>query len=200
MSVTPVAVSAFLGRGDTTSVQILGPAGHGKSSTLRAVMREARQLQGCPQYEYIPNGTSVFVTGLLGDCWFCVDEAQRLSNRERERLIHLRLQHGTRLFLASHEDLTTLFRTNNLPLHTVTLNTIGESHFDAILENRLTYFAFPGEPHATFSRDALVFLRERFGSDLRQAERFLFDFFQTSVRVPEPIVARQLRRESRSSP
>lgn len=200
VALVPAVVRSVLEWDDTIHLQILGAAGHGKSSVLRAMVREARQHRRIAAYEYIPNGADVFLAEIDEGSWFCLDEVQRLSERERQRLIRLCTERKPRLFLGSHEDLTPLFERAGLSLTTVMLDTLDDGHFNTVLENRLSYFSRSGMPHATFAPDALSFLRERFGSDLRHTERFLYDYFQLSVRSTVPITAKELRQESRLSP
>ncbi|MBC8135149.1 MAG: hypothetical protein H8F28_04575 [Fibrella sp.] len=200
ISLVPDTVRTILEREDDAHLQVLGAAGHGKSSVLRAMMREARQRRISAVYEYIPNGADRFLTDVPRGCWFCLDEVQRLSTPERTRLLGVSQKRDLRLFLGSHEDLGALFERVGVRLATVTLDIPDAVHFDAVLRNRLAYFALPDKPCATLSEDTFVFLRERFGSNLRQTERFLFDFFQLSVRTPKPITAKQLSRESESLP
>lgn len=196
-AILPPAMRFVMANNDTDSVQILGTAGHGKSSALRAVIRDAQWTDRWVAYEYIPHGAQSFGASVEVDGWFCLDEAQRLNPRERERLIELCREKNLRLFLGSHEDLTPLFNRARLPLATITLDTPEPAHFDKVLQNRLSRFARSGTPRASLTPDAFAFLRKRFGSDLRGAERFLFDVFQESVREPVAITGDRLRRESR---
>ena len=196
VAILPPPLRAYLQSDDTGHLQLLGATGRGKSSALRATMREARRRGILTAFEYLPLGVESLMTDIPDGCWFCLDEAQRLNPRERTRLITTVEARKARIFLGSHEDLTPLFEFHRLPLSTVTLDALDGVHFNAVLRNRLRYFAMPNGGHATLSEDALLYLRDRFGSDLRQTERFLYDVFQRSVRSPVPISADLLRRES----
>lgn len=184
----------------TAHGQILGDAGRGKSSLLRALAREATTLGAGSVYEYLPDGMTAYTSKVPTGAWFCLDEAQRLAPPERERLLTMAKAKCLRLLLASHENLAPLFARADLPLQTLDLADLGAAHFAAVIENRLAHFARPDTPYATLSPDALAFLRERFGSDLRGAERFLYEHFAAHVVSPIVLTANNFLTEAQSSP
>ncbi len=177
----------------TAHVQILGDAGAGKSSLLRAMAREATSTGNVAVYEYLPHDAIGFQSDVPHSAWFCLDEAQRLTGTERERLITQGREHRCRLLLATHEDLSPWFADAAMPLLSLDLGDLDAAHFAAVLENRLAYFARTDTPRAKFAPDTHAHLRARFGSDLRGAERFLYEYFAVDVRAPVTISADELR-------
>lgn len=177
----------------TAHVQILGDAGRGKSSLLRAIVREAGSAGSVAVYEYLPQGAYNYRSNVPHGAWFCLDEAQRLRAGERERLITQGREREHRLLVASHEDLSMWFANARMPLATLSLNDLSAAHFAAVLENRLAHFARPDTPRARFAPDALAYLRERFGTDLRGAERFLYEYFAAHVQTPVVITASEMQ-------
>lgn len=172
-------------------IQLLGDAGRGKSTTLLGAAARLRQNGHRVAVEYLPVGADRLWTPTAGLDAFALDEAQRLNAREASRL--LTAAKNTRLLLASHADWTAEFRRSGLPLRTVEIESLGEEHFRAALAARVEYSALPDRSHATLSPDALAWLRARFGTDLRGAERFLYGVFQTTVRTPAPVTAERLQ-------
>ncbi|MBC8140099.1 MAG: hypothetical protein H7Y38_01520 [Armatimonadetes bacterium] len=170
-------------------VQILGDAGRGKSSLLRAIVREARNAGSVAVYEYLPHDAIGYRSDVPSGAWFCLDEAQRLPHKERKRLLTQGRERRHRLIIASHEDLSAWFESTGMSLVSLNLGNLGAAHFAAVLENRLAFFVRPFTPHATFAPDALTWLHNRFGSDLRGAERFLYEYFAAHIRAPITITA-----------
>jgi chromosomal replication initiation ATPase DnaA len=179
-AVIPEAVHRALRPGG--NVQILGPAGSGKSTVLLALddkfLREGRTCA----YEYIPPGCRRFRTQTDGLEVFLLDEAQRLSRgvflllRERARLARAAAS-GIRLILGSHEDLRDDFRAERVELASVRLEPPDAEQLAVLLERRLGLFAQRPD-RAEFTPDSILWLLKHFGGDLRTMECFLYEFFQ----------------------
>jgi len=94
-----------------------------------------------------------------------LDEAQRLSSRERDRLLATVAKGSAgnlRLVLSSHEDLTPLFTQRALPL-TICYDAVTEDHLRAVIARRLAYFALTDIPSVTVTPDALSYLWQTYG-------------------------------------
>lgn len=191
VAVLPAELLAALGEPGGPHVQLLGDAGRGKSTTLLGAAARLRREGARVAVEYLPVGVSRFSTPTRGLDAYVLDEAQRLSPRERRRLFG-GARAGTRLLLGSHEDMTTAFDRAGLPLRSVLIESLGGGHFRAALLARIEHAAVSSGEHATLAPDALDWLRERFGTDLRSAERFLYGVYQSSIRSPEPVTAARL--------
>jgi hypothetical protein len=122
IAILPEPVYKVLVTATDVPLQIMGEPGRGKSSALRAIVREARRRQKAVAYEYIPEGSDTFQTEVEDSIWFCLDEVQRLNPRERQRLLGVCRERRTRLFVASHEDLSPLFAQAGLRIDTLTLD------------------------------------------------------------------------------
>jgi hypothetical protein len=173
VAVLPLALQAALSRG-VANLQILGPLGHGKTTALLAVADRLRAAGNRAAYEYLPDGQSRFITQAAGPGYFLLDEAQRLSGRERQRLVRLP---GIHFVLGSHEDFSPLFAARRLALTTIRIDN-DEDHLAALLERRLAYFALDGVPAITFDASAVRFLHRMFGGNVRAAQHFLYEVFQ----------------------
>lgn len=168
-------------------LQLLGPMGVGKSTTLLALHNyfaaEGRRVA----YEYLPPGQRRFETETAVLDTFLLDEAQRLWWGQRQKLRRLAGNGRLQIIFSSHEDLTGLFANRGLNLTSVDL--AGEMEvgwITAVLDKRLAYFALPDQPRARLSDDAPAYLYERFGHNLRQMEYFLYEVWQ-SLDGPERV-------------
>lgn len=195
IAVLPETVAAALTQSEK-HLQILGAAGRGKTTALRAIQAREKTEGRAAAYEYLPLGKRRFSTLVRGLGLFCLDEAQRLDAWERRRLVRTAAaREAARLVLAGHEDLTPLFAKHRIPLTTVRLDTVSVAHIQQLLEKRLDFFALsppPSSPRVTFRADALEWLCDVFGSDLRAAEHLLYEVFQ-ELTEPTPITAERLR-------
>ncbi len=192
VAIVPEPVEAALSAG-FVHVQILGEKGTGKTSALLALTRRWTREGKRVSYEYLPEGRSAFQTDPKGLDFFALDEAQRLSARERRRLLSLASRSPGRpgLILGSHEDFAPLFSRHALPLAGVRVDTPTDAHTAVVLQRRLAYFALTGKAPATLTPGALRYVQERFGADLREAEHFLYEVYQR-LRPDGPVEAAQL--------
>lgn len=173
-------------------LQIMGAAGAGKSSALRAIRREARQGQMHAVYEYIPDGADRFRAQVAPNTLFCLDEAQRLNSSERYRLMTMAQHANIRLCLGTHEDMAPLLRAAGLATQTVLIEDRTPDDYAAIWTKRLARFARQGAAYAVLDSAAIHHLQTRFRDDLRSAERFLYRYFQEKVNTPREITESDL--------
>ncbi|MBX3055498.1 MAG: ATP-binding protein [Anaerolineae bacterium] len=178
----PPAVQQILDEG-FTHLQLLGPKGCGKTTTLLKLAAMAQAQGQSVVYEYLPEGQSHFGSWPTSGGVFVLDEAQRLRRGERKRW----LGWGTAVtfIFSSHTDLTPYFHRAHLPLTTIWLDAeISLAHYHTWLERRLAYFALPGKRRLELADTAVAALYHHFGRDLREAEYFLYELFQHPW--PEP--------------
>ncbi|HRQ36396.1 MAG TPA: hypothetical protein PLD25_00590 [Chloroflexota bacterium] len=178
----PPAVQQIVDSG-FTHLQLLGPKGCGKTTTLLKLAADRQARGQTARYEYLPEGQSHFTSQPMDGTVFVLDEAQRLRWRERRRW----LGRGTAVtfIFSSHTDLTPHFRRANLPLTSVWLDEeISLAHYQTWLARRLAYFALPGKRRLGLDDTAVAALYRRFGRDMREAEYFLYELFQHPW--PEP--------------
>ena len=172
-------------------LQVLGELGRGKTSALLGLTAGWRRGGRRVAYEYLPEGRRVFKTQVAGLELLALDEAQRLSRRERERLLRA-AEAGLRLALGSHEDFAAAFAARGWPLTTVRLDAPDAAHLGRILARRLEYFAFdPARPGMTISDGAVAALHAAYGSNRRAIERCLYEVFQ-AVNVVGEVSAAQV--------
>ena len=192
IAVLPEAALRAAGQGG--HLQVLGERGRGKTTTLLGLQARLRQAGQRTAYEYVPEGQNTFQAALAGSDVFLLDEAQRLTRNERNRLLGA-ARAGLRLMLGSHDDLEPLFAAAGLRLGSLRLENEGRAHLEAVLVRRVAFFALtPVAPGVTFEPGAVDYLHVQFGTDLRASERFLYEVFQTLTR-PGPISAEQLRQQ-----
>jgi hypothetical protein len=185
-AILPESVASII-TGGFTHLQILGATGSGKTSTLLGLTARFTQAGRRAGYEYLPNGQHRFGTNVRGLEILLLDEAQRLSPRERDRLLATVAKGSAgnlRLVLSSHEDLTPLFTQCALPLATVSYDAITEEHLRAVITRRLAYFALTSDvPSVTVTPDALSYLWQTYGVNLRAVEHLLYEVFQRLQRT-----------------
>jgi hypothetical protein len=182
-----------------THLQILGAMGSGKTTTLLGLTAKLAQTGTRAAYEYLPNGQHHFGTNVSSLEILLLDEAQRLSPRERHRLLATvaRSAGNLRLVLSSHEDLTPLFAQRALALTTVRYDAITENHLRAIITRRLAYFALTDVPSVTVAPDALSYLWQTYRVNLRAVEHLLYEVFQR-LQQTGPITVEHLQMAAMS--
>ena len=160
-------------------LQLLGEKGCGKTSALFWLLAQL-EAEGAPAaYEHLPEGARRFTMELAGLDGFVLDEAQRLSWREKRRLVKER---PSRLILSSHQDLTRWFRRRGTLVVSVNLeHEVTLAQVTAVLHRRLDTFALDGRPRLTLSDDAIQFLHKQFSPDLRAMEFFLYEVWQDQI-------------------
>jgi hypothetical protein len=159
-------------------LQLLGGKGCGKTTTLLKLAAYYRGQGRRVVYEYIAEGQTHFAAELADASVFILDEAQRLNKRERRRWLREQADTAVPLTIfSSHENLAPLFKQR--PLQSIQLDAlISLTHYQAWIERRLAYFARPGVPQVALSAEAIRYLYHTFGTDMREAEYFLYDVFQ----------------------
>ena len=174
----------------STSLQLMGERGRGKTSLLRMMLHQLSQT-GRFAYESLPEGKH-FLSILFNMPWdgIVLDEAQRLSWWQKHRLF--RQMRGKRLLITTHENLGVWFRLYGLPYQTIQVaQFITPDRLAVILARRIAYFALPGVTPVSLQDDALAWLWGRYGDDVRRTEQALYEVFQR-VEKPEPISAATL--------
>jgi hypothetical protein len=165
-------------------VQVLGGQGRGKTTCLLGLAVRLRCSGLRVVYEYLAAGQGRFRTTLDGLDVFLLDEAQRLGSGERRRLLasarHART--GPRLVIGTHEDLTPTFARRGLALAIVGIDSVTATHVATVLARRLAHFAVDERPGIAFSADAVRYLCDAFGGNLRLIEGFLYEVFQSLPR------------------
>ena len=187
VAVLPQAVAAAVVQ--SSHLQLLGPMGIGKSSTLHAIAHQLRQNGQHVTYEYIPEGQRHFHTSLEALDTFCLDEAQRLGWWQRQKLRNW-MGNG-RLILGTHKNLSRILRSHLLTTIDLT-SVVDTAHWHAVLTRRLDHFALPNGPVVSFTDEAICYLAETFGPDLREGEYFLYEVWQQQQGI-KPITADQLQ-------
>ena len=162
---------------DFEHLQLLGSNGCGKTNTMLKIMERFLVDEKNTRYEYIAEGTTKLHTNLHGlDCFF-LDEAQRLNWWQRRQW--LKKANEVQMIFSSHRNLTAVFAQNKLPLHTINIETfITPDYYKQWLANRLAYFALEQSERVEFDDTAVTYLYDTFGSNIREAEYFLYDVWQ----------------------
>lgn len=192
VTVPPAAVERILTQ-PTVHIQVLGRKGRGKSTTLHYLQFRMQLAGQRTAYERIPRWQWHYDTPTDDLDVFALDEAQRLAPWQEARLFLAQRRAGWRLIIGSHRDHRLAFALAGLPVVTVrvgrqtTLARLAE-----ILARRLATFARGGDPAVSFSADAVDYLHERFGSNLRRMNHALYDYFQDALHAPGPITAQAL--------
>jgi hypothetical protein len=168
-------------------VQILGPAGAGKSTALRGIA--ANPPAAPAAYEYLPDGTRRFRTPLTGLRLFLLDEVQRLSLWERVRLFRAARRDAIRLVLGTHADLSLWMRLAGLPVATVRLRPPKAPELVARLARRIALAALPGATPPGLTPAAVAWLAATYGLDGRAQERLLYEAYQHLAHMNPPPAA-----------
>jgi len=185
-------------------LQLLGPLGAGKTTSLLGLQRRAQDHGLRTGYAYLAEGQHA-LTNEAGDVatldLFLLDEAQRLAGRSWRRLLAKiaeppgrdpSRQQPVRLVFSAHANQSARFAAAGLPLATVELGALSLPEYRAILDRRIATAALPGQPHATLTDDAIAYLQATFGPNRRAAEWLLYEVFQR-LRAPEVVSSAHLQ-------
>lgn len=156
---------------DSSHIQILGEIGRGKTTTLMGLQTHYKRAGKHVIYEYIPQGQSYFNSRLDSVEIFLLDEAQRVKSQALQGLL---TRENLKIILSTHQDFTPLIPS----IVTFRLGSITPDHLRHAIESRLTYFALNAQSDVCFADDAVDYLYQKFGSDLRGVEKFLYEVFQ----------------------
>ncbi len=175
VAVVPTQVQEVLDSG-FSNLQVLGEKGYGKTTLLLYLAAQQRYAGRRVAYERIPEDGRTFQTALDNlDC-FLLDEAQRLTNKERKRL--MKQTELIQLIVSSHEDFNGVFSVHKRPIMTVNLGVNGREHLRAVLNRRLAYFSLKDSSRAFISDEMIDFVWGEFGRDIRAVEQFLYEYYQ----------------------
>lgn len=151
------------------ALQVLGEAGHGKSTHLLAL---AARLEGAT-YEYVPEGARAFRAPLDARGPLCLDEAQRV----KPRLLRALFRTGRTLVLGTHADLSPHA---GRPLRTVRLEgPVPLERLRRIVARRLEWARRGPGPVPLPADDTLRALIARHAGDVRAIEGELYERYQT---------------------
>ncbi len=161
-----------------THLQIIGDAGHGKTSSLLALLG---RIDGA-RYVYVPDAARAD-TPWLG-LWrivarLCLDRRGPLLVDEAQRLprwaVALLSTRADTLVVATHDDLRADWRR---PIATVELHTIEPAFVDDVIAARLRWARRREGPTPKPTADLLRSLRERHGACVRALEAELYFHYQ----------------------
>ena len=172
-------------------LQILGAAGSGKTTLLLGICGGEYWGDQVPGYEYLGEGDQSYQTNMQAVDVFLLDEAQRLDRSSLHRLI-TKANEGTRLIFSSHRDLSNEFGRDGLKLKSVVIETHSRVRISKILLKRLATFSLGDSPKVNFTGEAIDFLCQTFGSDIRAMMDLLYEVFQ-DLQVTGSLTAADLR-------
>jgi hypothetical protein len=179
IAVLPPAVAAVLAD-ERSHMQLIGPMGCGKTTILQKLADHVRWSEKQVRYEYLAEGETQFYSVVQELDLFVLDEAQRLNWGERTRWLQAVKDGRLRTFFSSHKSLAGWFRRYRLPLQTIAVHEcITLPYYKAILDRRMAFFTIQNQSSATLSEDAVEWLHGNFGQDLREAEYFLYEVWQS---------------------
>ena len=158
--------------GHRQAVQLVGACGRGKTTRLLAIRRNHAEAS----YVYLPEDEPcpAIPTGSP----LLIDEAQRLSRRVRRQIF----SSGLPLVLATHCDLGHVLRRFGYSVRTYWIGSENTAERICRLLNRRVEASRLGPGRVpVVSMDEATQLAERFGSNVRAIEHFLYERVQTQV-------------------
>jgi hypothetical protein len=202
IAILPGKLSAWYAE-PSAVLQISGEKGVGKSSALFALQKILRTQAFNPEYAYIPLKRSKTQIDLDHPGPLLIDEAQRLSVSLRRKLlqrkptIQAHYAQTPSLIYTTHVNFKDDLRRLSIDFKSIHLSVLNHEDLTHLLERRVRYFSSDESCEVRFHPKAVDFLSRTFGSNLRQMEAYLYDFFQAIPSHPL-ISAQQLERHLNS--
>jgi hypothetical protein len=160
-----------------TALQFLGPCGHGKTTHLFALQRA---LPGATYVYLAEDGPQPRIPSVRP---LLLDEAQRLGRWQRRAIFN---QVGP-LILGSHEDHTAeLVRAGYRVVTEHVARLANPGRLRQALNRRIEASRSGPGPLPWIDEAQAAELHQRFGADIRQVERFLYDDFQQRLQEYAP--------------
>ncbi|XWX04023.1 hypothetical protein VZO05_00445 [Aggregatilineales bacterium SYSU G02658] len=180
--VLPPRIQALLAQG-FTHLELIAPKGSGKTTNLLGLCQHFSRMGARVEYERLPMGAHRIQTHPIKVDIFAIDETQRLFPHERVKLLWLARR--VRLLIGTHFTHRVEFALAGLPLVSLRVDHLtNREHLRQCVERRIRYFALdPDAPPITLSEDAIDWLWQQHGPDLRAVDQTLFAVFQ---RLPAP--------------
>ena len=170
--------------GDGQAVQLIGACGRGKTTRLLAMLRELPEAS----YVYLPEDGPC--PAIPAGCPLLIDEAQRLPRRVRGKI----LSTGLPLVLATHKDLERVLIRFGYSVRTIRIGHENTPELICrLLNRRIEASRLSAGPLPVLSLQLVDRLVQRFGSDVRAMEGFLYERAQTQVTQDQVIQDGEVR-------
>lgn len=151
------------------AVQLIGACGRGKTTRMLALMNRLPEASYIYLAEGEPCDAIPFGKPLL------IDEAQRLPRHVLKRILSTRLP----MVLATHRSLSRPLRRAGYQVHTQQISQTNDAATIRLIVNRrIDASRLSHGPVPTFSHEQAMKLSERFGSDIRSMESYLYEIVQ----------------------
>lgn len=171
------ATAADIANSDASVTQIIADSGHGKSTLLAAVLEELDQADVKYKFHYLQPTLFARVAVPASEIRvLVVDEFERLTRWNRRRLVRW-TQRGHRLIVSTHRDLR---RSMNSPVATVRLSTITVDGLQRYFTMRVEW-ASGDIGQFELTDDAIHWLLQKTGGNLRVVDAVLYESFQTAT-------------------
>ncbi len=158
--------------GHGQAVQLIGACGRGKTTRMLAIRMRLPEAS----YVYLPEDEPC--PAIPAGCPLLIDEAQRLPRRVRRQIFSTRLP----LVLATHDDLQRVLRRFGYSVRTVWIGSENTPELICrMLNRRIEASRLAEGPLPVVSLQQVNRLVDRFGSDVRAIENFLYEQVQTQV-------------------
>lgn len=161
--------------GSVKFTQVIAPAGHGKSTFLRATATALFVQDVCFEWHYLPRTLFSRVPIPASEVSvLIIDEVERLSRSNLRKLIRWCDRDSGRLVMSTHNDLSSRFPSD---VQTIELPGISAESLQRLFESRVRWAA--GETaRFSLSADAANWLVEVSRRNVRVIEAVLYEIFQ----------------------
>lgn len=157
---------------DSTAIQFIGDCGRGKTTRLLALRAKL------PRSSYAYLGENLPCPAIPEGRPVMIDEAQRLTKLVKHRVFST----GLPLVLATHADLSRTLGRYGYTVHTQHVGlSNGPELVEELLNRRIEASRLCDGPIPMVSREDAVCLVNRFGTDIRQMEHYLYERIQFQV-------------------
>ncbi len=166
---------------DTAVIEIVGERGWGKSTHLDVLRHVGAQRSDWQWHStYVPPDATRVAWPPACDVW-CIDEAQRISQRQQARIVTSAGQGRFRLVVGTHVSLRPMCDASGVSCRSIELRAVDAGNLRRFIERRVEAAALIPDAGPATSAQAVELLQRYATGNLRTVEELLYEVYQSAA-------------------